>query len=129
MTRYSVQPRDRIDVKGFVFLSFAYSMGTNVGKNISKKLRGKYSQNCPDHAKKSATDAVKTSSKRVIQKTAEATGDLIGNKIANNITRVSKNLQQNNSVLIQRQLEMSMLKKYFKKDIYLQKKDKKLLMN
>ena len=37
MTRYSVQPRDRIDVKGFVFLSFAYNMGTNIGKNISKK--------------------------------------------------------------------------------------------
>ena len=39
-----------------------------------------------DHAKKSATDALKTSLKRVIQKTAEATGDLIGNKIANKIT-------------------------------------------
>ena len=47
-----------------------------------------------DHAKKSATDALKTSSKRVIQKTAEATGDLIGNKIANNITGVSNNSQQ-----------------------------------
>ena len=68
MTRYSVQPRDRIDVKGFVFLSFAYNMGTNIGKNISKKLSGKYSQNGPGHAKKSVTDAVKTSSKRVIQK-------------------------------------------------------------
>ena len=47
-----------------------------------------------DHAKKSATDALKTSSKTVIQKTAEATGDLIGNKIANNITGVSNNSQQ-----------------------------------
>ena len=50
-----------------------------------------------DHAKKSATDVVKASSKRVIQKTAEATGDLIDNKIANRITKVSKDLQQNNS--------------------------------
>ena len=28
---------------------------------------------------------------------AEVTGDLIGNKIANRITKVSKNIQQNNS--------------------------------
>ena len=60
-------------------------------------MSGKYSQIRLDHAKKSATDALKTSSKRVIQKTAEATGDLIGNKIANRITKVSKNSQQNNS--------------------------------
>ena len=65
-------------------------------KNISKDLSGKYSQKRFDHAKKSATHALKTSSKRVIQKTLEATGDLIGNKIANKITRVSKNSQQNN---------------------------------
>ena len=47
-----------------------------------------------DHAKKSATDALKTSSKTVIKKTAEAAGDLIGNKIANNITGGSNNSQQ-----------------------------------
>ena len=46
-----------------------------------------------DHAKQSATDALKTIPKRVIQKTAEATGDLIGNKIFNKITRISKNSQ------------------------------------
>ena len=40
-----------------------------------------------DHAKKSATNALKTSSKREIQKTKEATADLIGNKIANRITK------------------------------------------
>ena len=31
--KYSVQPRDRIFVKGYGFLSFA----KNMGKNISKK--------------------------------------------------------------------------------------------
>ena len=31
----------------------------NIGKNISKNLRGKYSQKLLDHAKKSATDALK----------------------------------------------------------------------
>ena len=34
---------------------------------------------------------------RAIKKTAEATGDLIGNKIGDKITKVSKNLQQDNS--------------------------------
>ena len=38
-----------------------------------------------------------TSSKRVIQKTVEETGDLIDNKVAERVTKVSKNLQQNNS--------------------------------
>ena len=97
MTRYSVQPRDRIFVKGYGFLFFADNMGKNFGKNISKILIGKYSQKNFDQAKKSATDALKTSSKRAIQKTAEATGDLIGNKIANKITKVSKHSQQHNS--------------------------------
>ena len=45
MTRYSVQPRDRIFVKGFVFLSFAKNMGKNIGKNLSKSLNSRYSQN------------------------------------------------------------------------------------
>ena len=32
--RYSVQPRDQIFVKGYVFLSFANNVGKNIGKNI-----------------------------------------------------------------------------------------------
>ena len=36
MMRYSVQPRNRIFVKGYGFLSFAKNMGKNIGKNISK---------------------------------------------------------------------------------------------
>ena len=98
MARYSVQPRDQIFVKGYVFLSFDKNMGKNFGKNISNSLSGKYSpgmlaehQKLLDHAKISATDALKTSSKSVIQKTAEANGDFIGNKIADRIKKVSKN--------------------------------------
>ena len=33
MTRYSVQSRDRILVKGYGFLYFARSMGKNISKN------------------------------------------------------------------------------------------------
>ena len=79
--RYSIEPRDRIYVKGYGFLSFA--------KNMGKSLSNKYSQNVFDSAKTSTTDAIKTASNRAIQKTAEVTGDLIGNKIADKITSVS----------------------------------------
>ena len=71
MTRYSVQPRDRIFVKGYGFLSFAKNMGKNIKKNISKSVSGKYSQKLLDH-EKSATDAFKTSSKKVIRKNSRS---------------------------------------------------------
>ena len=71
--RHSIEPRNRIQVKGYEFLYFA--------KNMGKNLSNKYSQKLLDTAKKSSTDAIKTASKRAIQKTAEGTGYLIGNKI------------------------------------------------
>ena len=76
--KYSIEPRHRIYVKGYGFLSFA--------KNMSNK----YGQKLFDTAKKSTTDAIRTASKRAIQKNAKATGDLIGNKIADKITSISK---------------------------------------
>ena len=76
--RYSIEPRDRVYVKGYGYMSFARSMSNKYGKKLV------------DTAKKSATDAIKTASKRAIQKTAEAMGDLVGNKIADKITSVSK---------------------------------------
>ena len=75
MTRYSVQPRDRIFVRGYGLLSFA----RNIGKNISKNLSSKYSQKLLNHVKQSATDSLKIDSKRAIQKTAKATADFIWN--------------------------------------------------
>ena len=45
MQRYSVQPRDKIFVKSYGFLSIAKNMGEKIGKNISKSLNSKYSQN------------------------------------------------------------------------------------
>ena len=51
MTHYSVQPGDRIFVKGYGFLSFAKSVGRNIGKDISENLVSKYSQKLLDHAK------------------------------------------------------------------------------
>ena len=54
-------------VKGYEFFSFAKNMGRSIGKNISKNLTSKYNQKLINHAKQSATDALKTASKRAIQ--------------------------------------------------------------
>ena len=51
---YSLEPRDRIYVKGYGFMSFARSMSN------------KYGWKLVDTAKESATDAIKTASKRAI---------------------------------------------------------------
>ena len=93
-------------------------MGKNIGKNIRKNLSGKYSQKPLDHVKISATDANKTTSKTVIQKTAEATCNLIGNKIVKRITKVQKFRTIHNRI-IQKQLQMKIIRKYLKKDIYI----------
>ena len=91
--RYSIEPKDRIYVKRYGFLSFA--------KNMCTHLSNKYGQKLLDTAKESTTDAIKNASKRAIQKTVQATGDLIGNKIADKITNISKKSSrelQNNEV-------------------------------
>ena len=45
--RYSIEPRDRVYVKGYGFMSFARSMSNKYGKKLV------------DTTKKSATDATK----------------------------------------------------------------------
>ena len=54
-------------------------------------MRSIYSKKIFDHAKQSATDALKASSKRFIQKILEATGYLIDNKIAKKSQTPKKN--------------------------------------
>ena len=54
--RYSIEPRDKIYVKGYGFMSFARILSSKYGKNLF------------DTAKKSAANATKTASKRAIQK-------------------------------------------------------------
>ena len=121
--RYSIEPKERRYVKGYGFLSFPRNIGTHAAK-VAKNMSDKYSQKLVDTAKKSATDAIKTASKRAIQKTAEATGDLIGNKIADKIRR---SLQKN--YIMKKYSQMKLIMKYRKRDIFLQKKGNKLLMN
>ena len=58
--RYSTEPRDRIYVKGYEFLSFAKSMGKN--------LSNKYGQKLLNNAKTSTTDAIKLYQKEQFKK-------------------------------------------------------------
>ena len=88
-------------------------MGKNNGKNISKNLSGKYSQKRLDHAKQSATDALK-----LLQK----------NQFKKLLIELQKFQKIHNKIIL-KQLQMNTIKKYLKKDIYRQKKDQKLLMN
>ena len=114
--RYSIVPRDRINVKGYGFLSFA--------KNIGRNLSNKYGQKLLESAKKSTTDTIKATSERAIQNTAETTGDLTGTKIAYEITNVSK------KSLVHLQIDdTSNETETPEKDTYLQKKGNKLLMS
>ena len=106
--RYSFEPRDRIYVKGYGFLSFA--------KNMDENLSNKYGQKRLDKAKKNTTEALKAASKRAIPKTAEATGDLIHHKIADKTAHL-----QNDDA--NKETEAP------KKDTYLQKKGNKFLKN
>ena len=67
--------------------------------------------------------------KRETQKTVETAGDLIGNKTTNKITKVSRNTPENNSGTVESTQKIKdLIEEYQKKDIYLQKKDKVLLM-
>ena len=103
--RYSIEPRERRYVKGYGFLSFA------------RNFNDKYSKSLMDKGIDVSEKFAKTPGKKILKETAKATGDLIGNKIADKITSASKNHM------------MKLIMKYQKKDIFILKKDKKLLMN
>ena len=100
-------------------------MNQNIGKNISKILSGKYSQEFLNYAKQSAREALTPGSKKAIQKRAEATGDLTDFRIN------YKGLKDFTAEKFRDSYNWNRrkIKKYQKKDIYLQKKDNKLSMS
>ena len=121
--RYSIEPRERRYVKGYGFLSFTRIIGMHAAK-AAKNMSNKYSQKLVDTAKKSATDAIEAASKRAFQKTAEATGDEI--KLIKLLIRLQMHQK---SHIMKKYSQMKLIMKYRKRDIFLQKKDQKLLMN
>ena len=117
--RSSTEPKDKIYIKGYEFVSFAKNMDTHLSNKCGQKLL--------DSAKISTTYAIKTSSKRAIQKIAEATGDLIGNTSASKSSKElhpaklrskhSKNDDANNEIEVPKERYISL------------ERDNKLLMN
>ena len=79
--RYSIEPRDRIYVKGYGFLSFA--------KNMGKSLSNKYGQKLLDSAKKSRTDAIKQHQKEQFKNQQKQLLIWLVIKLADEITSVS----------------------------------------
>ena len=105
MTRYSIEPRGQITVKGYWFWSFARNMRINIGKNINKTLNVNTVRNFLIMLRKSAADAIENASKRLIKKTAESAGDLIFNKVADKITKVWRTSPQNSSCTVESETE------------------------
>ena len=114
--RYSTEPRGRIYIKGYGFLSFA----KNIGKNLSKNLSSKYKEKLLNIT----SNAFMTTSKRAIQKNVEETGDLDGNKNAEKIGKTdTKNAFQKRSKKICTNQQV-----YLRKYTHPQKSDSRLLM-
>ena len=68
--RYRIEPRERIFVKGYGFMSFARNFNDKYGKSL----------------RNASKTFAKTAGKEILKETVKATGDLIGNKIADKIT-------------------------------------------
>ena len=128
---YSIETRERRYIKGYGFLSFAKNFSNKYGKKLmntaiktSTNFNSKYGKKLTDTAIKTGKDFATIAGKKIVHKSAEATGDLIGNKIADMITAKPSKKSQ-----MQKYSQMKLIMKYQKKDIFLLKKDKKLLMN
>ena len=84
----------------------AFAVSVLLRKNQQGVKITRYSLKLLDHAKQTATDALKLASKRAFHKTKQATGDAIGHTIADEITNVSKTSPQNNLETITNEEEM-----------------------
>ena len=94
---YSIEPRKRRYIKGYVFLSFARNFRNKYGKKLMNtaiktgaNFNSKYGKKLTDTPIKTGKDFATIAGKKIIHKSAEATRDLIGNKIADKITSASK---------------------------------------
>ena len=129
--RYSIEPRERRYLKGYGFMSFARNFGNKYGKKLMNtaiktgtNFNSKYGKKLTDTAIKTGKDFATIAGRKIVYKSAEETGDLIGNKTADKImAKPSKNHK------MKKYSQMKLIMKYRKKDIFLLKKDKKLLMN
>ena len=121
---YSVQPRNLIFVKDCRFLGCAKNMGSNIGKNMSKNLNSKYRQKPLDHAEKKQLQMSNLAQNEQFKKQQKQMMIWLVKKLLLEL----KKFPTIHKRIIQKQLQMKMIKKYLKNDIYLQKKDRILLL-
>ena len=102
---YSLEPRERRDVKGYGFLSFAKKFGNKYGKKLMNtaiktgtNFNSKYGKKLTDAAIKTGKYFATIAGKEIVHKSPEATGDLIGNKIADKITAKPSKKSQNEEI-------------------------------
>ena len=68
MIRYLIEPRDRIFLTGYGFLSFAKDIGKNICKKITKNLNTKYNKRLFDHAKQSTASGATKGAMKLLDK-------------------------------------------------------------
>ena len=95
-----------------------------MSKYIDKNLSREYSQKLLDHAKKSATDALKLLQKGQFK----ATGDLISNKIADNVTKTLRTSPKNISETVKNEAKDKGFDKEISKERYISRTKTKLLI-
>ena len=86
-------------------------MGKNIGKNISKNLSSKYCQKLLDRVKKSAQMNLKLLQIESFKKRRK---QLVIQLVIKLLIKLQK-LQKTHNKIIQRQLQISIIKKYLKK--------------
>ena len=117
MRHYSVTPRDQILKKSKKYFSLAKNTGKNIAKTLIKNLSSNYSQTFLQ----SATDVLETATKRAVKKASETTDDFIFRNLLIKLQKPRKLCSR----IIQKQLQMSMIKRYLKKDIYISRRKTK----
>ena len=88
MIRYSIEPRTRKYVKGYIFLRFVRNLSNKYGKQLF------------DTATKIGINALKNVPKKVIYKAGEGTGEFIGNKIADKIVKTEANSKNVEEIIV-----------------------------
>ena len=114
------------------FLSFGNTMRKDIGQNISKNLNGKYTQKLLDHAKQSTADSLKTASKKKqFKKQQKRMVIWLVIKFADKIIKVSKISPQNTLENVEQWWKKiwNLIHKYLKKDVYIQKEKRILLID
>ena len=112
MQHYSVQPKNRIFVKGYGFLSFAENMGRNIGKNIKKPLVVNKVRKFLIMLNNLLKMHLKQLQKETIQKQQKQLVILLVIKSLTELQKFRK--------LHQKRIQMKMKEKYLETDLYLQ---------